>query len=86
MCARMVSSAMLVEQFGIDRVDAVVGDDGQVVGHAQVLEVVLGIDLDGVVGLHEGVADGVFDAATNPGFRCDVGHWFQYSRFDAAFQ
>ena len=58
----------LVEKLGIDRVHAVVGERRQVVGNAQMLEIVLGIDLDGVVRLHEGVADGVFHAPADPGF------------------
>ena len=74
----------VIEQFGIHRVHAVVGKGGKVVGHPQMFEIFFGIDLDGVVGLHEGVADGVFQPTPDPALlvRC-VPCSLQYRRDSA---
>ena len=55
-----------VEQIGIDRVHPVIGQRGQVIGNSQMIQVVLRIDLDGVVSLGKGAANGALESSANP--------------------
>ena len=55
-----------IENLGIDRIHAVIGERGKVIGHPQMVEIVLGIDFNGVVGLQECASDGAFQPPPEP--------------------
>src|SRR5208337_426058 len=63
-----------IKHLDIDRIHAVVSEGGKLVGHPQMFEITVRIDLDGLVRLHEGAADGVFQATPDPPLLFDACH------------